>query len=98
MDTQEYRRGAVMEYNRNNNDDIKQIHFHSASALGEKNAFFDDLNMMYFPHCFSVYDVDFIKNVIYDFKDEIKESELYRTLEEKRVHTTSFISDAGTSP
>ena len=42
------------------------------------------MNMMYFPHCFSVYDVDFIKNVIYDFKDEIKESELYRTLEEKK--------------
>lgn len=84
MDTTEYRRGAVLEYNRNNNDDIKQIHFHSPTALGERNAFFDDLNMMYFPHCFSIYDVDFIKNVIYDFRDEIKESELYRKLEEKK--------------
>lgn len=84
MDTPEYRRSAVLEYNQNNNDTIKQINFHNPSSLGETNIFFDDLSMMYFPHCFSVYDVNFIKNVVYVFRDEIKQSDMYKSLESRK--------------
>lgn len=84
MDTPEYRRAAVDEYNRNNNDNISLINFHNPTVLGSTNSFFDDLNMMYFPHCFNLYDPKFIKEVVYKFKDEIRESEMYKTLEAKK--------------
>jgi hypothetical protein len=84
MDTIEYRKSAIEEYNKNNNDSIKHLNFNSIDVIGEKNMCFDDLNMMYFPHCFQVMDRDFIKNVLYTFNDTIKQSELYRTLESKK--------------
>lgn len=84
MDTFEYRKSAIDEYNRKHNDSICHINFHSASSLGNRNAFFDDLNMMYFPHCFKLYDSNFIKNELYQFSEEVKASQLYKTLERRK--------------
>jgi len=84
MDTIAYRREAVAEYNRNNNDNINMVNFHDVKVLGQKNIFFDDLNMMYFQHCFDIMEMDYIKREVFKFSDAIKQSELYKTLEKKK--------------
>jgi len=84
MDTTEYRKSAIQEYNANNNDNIELVNWNTSSALCKTNVFFDDLNCMYFPHCFKLYDTDFIKNVVYKFKDEIRNSELFKALEKRK--------------
>ena len=83
MDTFSYRKSVIEEYMHANDDKIEFVDWNSAQNIGKKNVWFDDLNMMYFPHIFETYDVPFVKE-LYTFSDAVKSSKLYQTLERRK--------------
>ena len=90
LDTREYRLHAILDHNSKTNDCIENVDFAYQQHLGKLNIAFDDLSCMYSQHNFDIMDKIFVKS-IFQFTDEVKESNLYKTLEEKEP-TISLMS------
>lgn len=80
MDTLDYRMYALKKYKERTGDDVEFVVTNQKYHMGKTNIAFDDLSCMYFPHIFQMLDLNFLKNEVFVFKDEIVQSELYKEL------------------
>jgi hypothetical protein len=77
LTTNEYLQSALAEYNAKNNDTVKFVNFDNPTNIGNDNVAFNDLNCMYFSHCFDLVDDDLISE-IFKFNDTIINSDMYK--------------------
>ena len=77
LTTNEYLQSALAEYNAKNNDTVKFVNFDNPINIGNDNVAFNDLNCMYFSHCFDLVDDDLISE-IFKFNDTIINSDMYK--------------------
>jgi hypothetical protein len=77
MDTKEYRKEALENYNKRSGDIIEYVQTNN-QMLGKTNIAFDDLHCMYFPELFKIMESKFVKE-IFEFSDDVKNSTLWST-------------------
>ena len=80
MDTVEYRKQSLMDYNKRTNDNVEYVTT-QRQMLGKSNIAFDDLHCMYFADLFNIMETSFIRE-IFEFNNEVKQSVLYQELEQ----------------
>ena len=84
MDNVDYRRYALNKYKERTGDKVEFVITNNKAILGKTNIAFDDLSCMYFPHIFDLWDMEFLKNEVFVFRDDVIASELYRDIVSKK--------------
>ena len=77
-----YRKTHFLKYKERTGDAVEYINFNNPSHIGKTNIAFDDLNCMYYKHCFKIYNNDIIKE-IYTFNHVILQSDIYKWFEDR---------------
>lgn len=77
FDNKEARRNALYEYNNRTGDNVEYVYCGHQSTIGKINFAYDDLDCMYFKHCFDLLSDDLLKE-IFQFKNDILESDVYK--------------------
>jgi len=78
FDTKEYRIQSVEEYKSKTGDNTLQyVHIQNKDIHNMKNIFFDDLDCMYFQHCFDLLNKPFLRE-IFEFSKSVKNSQIFK--------------------
>jgi len=94
LDTDSYRESAIERYNKKTNDNIIRLELnYNNKNLGETNTYFQSLHMMYDPMIFkNVFKNSSIKNNIFNFNSNVKNSKLYKFLSQiKKTYVVAHI-------
>lgn len=77
MTTTQFLKSSLAEYNAKNNDTVEFVDTANKDHIGKDNIAFNDLNCMYFSHCFDLVDDDLVSE-IFTFNDVIVNSDVYK--------------------
>jgi hypothetical protein len=83
FDNKASRQKAMNDYNTREKDNVEYVTCGNKSTYGKTNIAFDDLDCMYFQHCYEIVDQALI-NEIFEFSNEVKLSKVYLQHYEKR--------------
>ena len=81
--TEQYRKQHFNEYVARTGDRVQLVTMGHAASIGRTNIAFDDLDCMYYTHCFQVYD-DIVIRKIFRFNERVTQSAMYRYHEARR--------------
>lgn len=70
---------CIKNYNKRTNDDIEFVVI-DKNILGKTNIGFNDLNCMYYKEIFDIMDKNFLKNEIFVFNNNVKNTEMYKEI------------------
>ena len=82
FDNKPARRNALNLYNKRTGDNVEYVYCGHQNTIGKTNFAYDDLDCMYFKHCFDLLTDDLLKE-IFTFKPEILDSDIYRYFSEQ---------------
>jgi hypothetical protein len=84
FDNKPARRNALNLYNKRTGDNVEYVYCGHQNTIGKINFAYDDLDCMYFKHCFDLLSDDLLKE-IFTFKPEILESDIYKYFSEQNI-------------
>ena len=78
---------SINKYNKRSGDNLEFIDMNN-NNIGKTNIAYNDFNIMY--DMFDVYDKDFLKNEIFVFNNDVKNTEIYKNLQ--KVKNKYFVA------